>query len=47
MVTLVGQAYGTFVQRELGVRQVFVGGDNRLSTPPLKDAIIGACSAQV
>jgi len=37
---LVGQAYGTYVQRELGLTQVFVGGDNRLSTPALKDAII-------
>src|SRR3990172_396587 len=37
---LVGQAYGTYVQRELGLKQVFVGGDNRLSTPPLKDSLI-------
>ncbi|MBI5959176.1 MAG: phosphomannomutase/phosphoglucomutase [Chloroflexi bacterium] len=37
---LVGQAYGTYVQRELGLSQVFVGGDNRLTTPPLKTAII-------
>lgn len=37
---LVGQAYGTYVQRELGLRQVFVGGDNRETTPPLKDAVI-------
>jgi phosphomannomutase/phosphoglucomutase len=37
---LVGQAYGTYVQRELGLVQVFVGGDNRLTTPPLKAAII-------
>jgi len=40
LARLVGQAYGTYVQRELGLTQVFVGGDNRLSTPPLKDAII-------
>jgi phosphomannomutase/phosphoglucomutase len=39
---LVGQAYGTFVQRDLGIRQVFVGGDNRLSTPALKNAVIEA-----
>jgi phosphomannomutase/phosphoglucomutase len=37
---LVGKAYGTFVQRELGIEQVFVGGDNRLSTDALKSAII-------
>jgi len=37
---LVGQAYGTYVQRELGLTQVFVGGDNRASTPPLMDAVI-------
>lgn len=36
----VGKAYGTFVQREFGLKQVFVGGDNRASTPPLKTAII-------
>ena len=37
---LVGQAYGTYVQRELAVCQVFVGGDNRLSTPMIKQAVI-------
>lgn len=37
---LVGKAYGTYVQRTLGLSQIFVGGDNRLSTPPLKSAII-------
>lgn len=37
---LVGKAYGSYVQRELKLKQVFVGGDNRLTTPPLKDAII-------
>jgi phosphomannomutase/phosphoglucomutase len=40
LARLVGQAYGTYIQRELGLNQVFVGGDNRLSTPPLKDAVI-------
>ncbi len=40
LARLVGQAYGTYVQRHLGIKQVFVGGDNRLSTPPLKDAVI-------
>ncbi len=37
---LVGKAYGTYVQRHLGINQVFVGGDNRLSTPPLKEGVI-------
>src|SRR5690606_28539464 len=37
---LVGQAYGTYVQREMGLTQIFVGGDNRASTPPLMDAVI-------
>ncbi|HML24049.1 MAG TPA: phosphomannomutase/phosphoglucomutase [Aggregatilinea sp.] len=36
----VGKAYGTYVQRNLGVKQVFVGGDNRLTTPAIKDALI-------
>jgi phosphomannomutase/phosphoglucomutase len=40
LARLVGQAYGTYVQRELGIKQVFVGGDNRLSTPALKNAVI-------
>lgn len=38
--TLVGKAYGTYVQRNLGVKQVFVGGDNRLSTGALKSGVI-------
>jgi len=40
LARLVGQAYGTYVQRNLGVRQVFVGGDNRETTPPLMNALI-------
>ncbi len=36
----VGKAYGTYVQRELDLRQVFMGGDNRQTTPPLKNAVI-------
>jgi phosphomannomutase/phosphoglucomutase len=40
LARLVGQAYGTYVQRTLGITQVFVGGDNRLTTPALKDAVI-------
>jgi phosphomannomutase/phosphoglucomutase len=42
---LVGQAYGTYVQRHLGIGWVFVGGDNRLSTPPLKDAVLKGVSS--
>mgnify|MGYP002713171590 CR=1 FL=1 len=37
---LVGKAFGTYVQREFGLKQIFVGGDNRTSTPPLKTALI-------
>src|SRR5690554_5176260 len=37
---LIGKAYGMYVQRDLGLKQVFVGGDNRASTPPLMDAVI-------
>jgi phosphomannomutase / phosphoglucomutase len=37
---LIGRAYGTYVQRTFGIKQVFVGGDNRLSTAALQDAII-------
>ena len=40
LATLVGKAYGTYVQRELGIEQVFVGGDNRISTGDLKSAVI-------
>ncbi len=37
---LVGKGYGTFMMRSFGTDRVFVGGDNRLSTPPLKSALI-------
>jgi len=37
---LVGQGYGTYVQRTFGIERVFVGSDNRLSSPPLKAALI-------
>ncbi len=40
LARLVGQAYGTYVQRELGIERVFVGGDNRESTPPLMRGVI-------
>lgn len=41
---LVGKAFGTYVKREFGLTQVFVGGDNRTSTPPLKTALIKGLS---
>ena len=37
---LVGKALGTYLPREFGARKVFVGSDNRLSSGPLKAAII-------
>lgn len=37
---LVGKAYGTYVQKEFSLTQIFVGGDNRLSTPALKSAML-------
>lgn len=37
---LVGKAYGTYVQKEFGLEQIFVGGDNRVSTPPLKSVVM-------
>lgn len=36
----VGKAYGSYVQREFKIKSVYIGGDNRKSTPPLKDAVI-------
>ncbi|MHB8626589.1 MAG: phosphomannomutase/phosphoglucomutase [Aggregatilineales bacterium] len=45
---LVGQGYGTFMRRTFGTDRVFVGSDNRLTSPPLKQAIImGIASAGV
>lgn len=37
---LVGKAYGSYIQRTFGMEQIFVGGDNRISTGPLKEAMI-------
>src|SRR5438309_576950 len=37
---LVGKGYGTYVQRTFQTEQVFVGSDNRLTSPPLKQAIM-------
>ncbi|NJL95575.1 MAG: hypothetical protein HC915_18530 [Anaerolineae bacterium] len=37
---LVGKAYGTFVQREFDIQRVFVGSDNRVTSGPLRAAVI-------
>jgi phosphomannomutase/phosphoglucomutase len=37
---LVGKAYGSYIQRAFQMKQIFVGGDNRISTGPLKEAMI-------
>jgi phosphomannomutase/phosphoglucomutase len=42
---LVGKAYGTYAQRQLGIKQMFVGGDNRVTTPALKDAMINGIAS--
>ncbi|HVU11498.1 MAG TPA: phosphomannomutase/phosphoglucomutase [Phototrophicaceae bacterium] len=40
LVRLIGQALGTFLPRAFGSDHMFVGQDNRLSSPPLKMALI-------
>ncbi len=40
LARLVGQAYGTYMQRTMGTEHVFVGSDNRLSSPALRAALI-------
>ncbi len=37
---LVGKGYGTYVQRTFSTDRVFVGSDNRLSSPDLKKAVM-------
>ncbi|MEP7289704.1 MAG: phosphomannomutase/phosphoglucomutase [Chloroflexota bacterium] len=37
---LVGKGYGTFMQRTFQTDHIFVGSDNRLSSPPLKQAVM-------
>ena len=37
---LVGKGYGTYMKRTFQTDRVFVGSDNRLSSPPLKQAVI-------
>jgi phosphomannomutase/phosphoglucomutase len=40
LAELVGKGFGTFMQRTFDTDMVFIGGDNRHTTPPLKEAII-------
>ena len=40
LATLVGKALGTYLPRQFGTERVFVGMDNRLTSPPLKSAMI-------
>ena len=42
---LVGRALGTYLPREFGTQRVFVGSDNRLSSGPLKTALIEGLAA--
>jgi phosphomannomutase/phosphoglucomutase len=37
---LVGKALGTYLPRNFGIDQMFVGSDNRLTSPPLRAAMI-------
>ncbi|MCU0512266.1 MAG: phosphomannomutase/phosphoglucomutase [Anaerolineae bacterium] len=37
---LVGKALGTYLPQQFGTERVFVGSDNRLSSPPLRQAVI-------
>jgi phosphomannomutase/phosphoglucomutase len=37
---LVGKGYGTYMQRTFKTDRVFVGSDNRLTSPPIKQAVI-------
>jgi len=38
----VGKGYATYTMRTFGTDRVFIGSDNRLSSPPLKKAVIEA-----
>lgn len=45
---LVGKGYATYMQRTYGTDRVFVGSDNRHTSPPLKSALIdGILSAGI
>src|SRR5579859_4663583 len=45
LALLVGKGYGTYMQRTFQTDHVFVGSDNRLSSPPLKQAIIAGIAS--
>lgn len=40
LARLVGKALGTYLPRTFGTERVFVGSDNRLTSPPLRSAMI-------
>ncbi|MEM6280603.1 MAG: phosphomannomutase/phosphoglucomutase [Chloroflexota bacterium] len=40
LATLVGKALGTYLPQKFGTERVFVGSDNRLSSPALKAAMV-------
>ncbi|HYO89331.1 MAG TPA: phosphomannomutase/phosphoglucomutase, partial [Candidatus Limnocylindrales bacterium] len=40
LARLVGKALGTYLPKQFGTDRVFVGMDNRLTSPPLRDALI-------
>lgn len=40
VANLVGKGYGTYTQRTFGTDRVYVGSDNRLTSPALKKAVI-------
>lgn len=40
LANLVGKALGTYLPKQFGTTHVFVGSDNRLTSPPLRAAVI-------
>ncbi len=45
LATLVGKALGTYLPKHFGTERVFVGSDNRLTSPALKEAMINGLTA--
>lgn len=45
LAELVGKALGTYLPKQFGTERVFVGSDNRQSSPVLKDAMIRGLTA--
>jgi len=37
---LIGKAFGTYIQNEKGIKDVIVGRDNRISSKPIRNAVI-------